>query len=201
MGLHQAPCRPLHAPGAPSLLQVCSPSSSPPLPSLPPLSVSLSFLSSSLTLSLTSNASSSLPAQHGPTFLLSQKSGHRTGAQAGPPRGPTSKPQERSLFPCLLTCRLMSRQAVPLPEETALLALPGTWVFRSCTAGGQSLGLSSCKAADEPEADSSSSDHGADMYDCLAPAGTRCTHVHTQPVCRDSHTRTCSQMHTHPHIH
>lgn len=80
-----------------------------------------------------------LPAQHGPTFLLSQKSGHRTGAQAGPPRGPTSKPQERSLFPCLLTCRLMSRQAVPLPEETALLATPGTWVFRSCTAGGQSL--------------------------------------------------------------
>lgn len=69
------------------------------------------------------------PAQRGPTFLLSQKSGHRMGAQAGPPRGPTSKAQERSLFPCLLTGRLMSRQAEPLPGETALLATPGTWMF------------------------------------------------------------------------
>lgn len=97
VGLHQAPCRPLHAPEAPPLPPGLQPFLFPSLPSLPPLSVSLSFLSSSLTLSLTSNASS-CAAQHGPTFLLSQKSGHRTGAQGHrPPRRPHFKASGKSI--------------------------------------------------------------------------------------------------------
>ena len=146
-----------------------------------------------------------LPVQYGPTFFLSQKSGHRMGAQAGPPRGPTSKAQERSLFPCPLTGRLMSHHAVPLPEETALLATPGTWMFWSCMAGSQSLWAFPCvKQLMNRKVIlvlQTMEQTCAAACVCLAPAWTWCTHVHTQPVCKDSHTCACSQMHTHPPIH
>lgn len=154
-----------------------------------------------------------LPAQRGPTFLLSQKSGHRTNAQADP-SGPQHQRHRKQLcFPvhrqvswCLARQRLCPRKQPCWPRQA-----PRCFDLARQVANVSNLSV--CKTSDEREGDSSQTTEQtcAAAGGCLHLPGahvdtvhTRAqSHMHTQPMCKHSCTCTCAQVHaarahTHP---
>ena len=115
--------------GAPlPTFQVCSPRSSPPQPvsasslRLPLLPLFLPYLV------LTRNASS-CPCSAWPYLPPEPEKWAQNGCPGWASEGPHFKGTGKRSVSCPLTGRLTSRQAEPLPGETALLATLGTWMF------------------------------------------------------------------------
>lgn len=137
-------------------------------PPLPPLSVSLSFLSSSLTLSLTRNASSCASCSAWPYIPPEPEKWAQNGCPGWASKGPHFRGTGKKPL-SLSTDRLADVSPGSASARGNSPAGHAGYLDVFVLHGGQpvSLGLSLCKTADEPEGDSSPSDHGADTCSCL----------------------------------